>query len=190
MPDLRLAWAVARGGRAERREAAWALVRRLLAREGHPDALLSNPCPRCGGPHGPVRVAGAPWRASVSYAGAVAVVGIHPDTVTAFGLDAEPLADPVRDAGGGVDGGLLRWVRTEAVLKADERGLRIDPAELEFTEAGNGWSARISDRTEAFIGWEPDGVPGILVSVALMRGAASSPQRLGADAFGSGGRAR
>lgn len=143
---------------------AWELVRELLAREGHADVALSNPCAHCGGPHGPVRVVGAPWRVSVSYAGAVAVVGIHPDSVSGFGLDAEPLIDPVRDAAGGIEGGLLRWVRTEAVLKADGRGLRGE-RRLTITEAGRGWTA--DGAFSGFSGWEPDGPPGVLVSVAV-----------------------
>ena len=55
---------------------AWDLLRVLLAREGWPDAVLSNPCARCGGPHGAVQVSGAPWRAAVSYAGGAAVAAI------------------------------------------------------------------------------------------------------------------
>ncbi len=169
MSGLRLAWAVAPGGRAERRERAWNLVRELLAREGHADARLSNACPHCGGPHGPVTVTGAPWRASVSYAGGVVVIGIHPDTVSAFGIDAERLIDPVRDAAGGIEGGLLRWVRTEAVLKADGRGLRGD-AVVEITENGGQWTAHLPGAAGPFEGWEPVGPPGVLVSVAVSRG--------------------
>lgn len=169
MSGLHLAWAPAPAGRAERRAVAWGLLRDLVARAGYADADLSNACAHCGGPHGPVVVTGAPWRASVSYAGGVAVVGIHPDTVSAFGLDAERLSDPVRDAAGGIEGGLLRWVRTEAVLKADGRGLRGD-AVVKITEAGTGWAAHLLDGHAPFEGWEPVGPPGVLVAVAVSRG--------------------
>lgn len=158
---LRLSWAPVPADRAERRTVAWSLLRELLAGEGHPAAAIAQRCPHCGGAHGPVRIAGAPWRASVSYAGAVAVVGIHPDRTSAFGVDAEALIDPVRDAAGGIAGGLLRWVRTEAVLKADGRGFRGDSA-VEIMDAENGWRA-----DGGFEGWEPDGPPGVLVSVAV-----------------------
>lgn len=147
---------------------SWGLVRHLLTREGCADAALDNPCPHCGGPHGPVRITGAPWRASIAYAGGLAVVGIVPDAVTAFGLDAEPLIDPVREAAGGIDGGLLRWVRAEAVLKADGRGLRGD-SPVDITESRAGWTARIAGDTGSFTGWEPEGPPGVLVSVAVRR---------------------
>ena len=55
-PDLRLRWAPAprAGGRAQRRAVAWMLLRELAGG----DIGIDNPCPRCGGPHGPVRLSG------------------------------------------------------------------------------------------------------------------------------------
>lgn len=93
-------------------------------------------------------------------------MAIHPDSVRAFGLDAEPLVDPVREAAGGIAGGLLRWVRTEAVLKADGRGLRTESA-VEIAEGDTRWTARIAGDEGLYTGWEPVGPPGVLVSVAV-----------------------
>uniref|UniRef100_UPI001F563CE8 chemotaxis protein CheY n=2 Tax=Microbacteriaceae TaxID=85023 RepID=UPI001F563CE8 len=132
-----------------------------------PDAVLSNPCARCGGPHGAVQVSGAPWRAAVSYAGGAAVAAIHPDRATRFAVDAEVLADPVRDQAGGAPGGLLRWVRVEAVLKADGRGLRGDPDAVVIEETAAGWRARMPPEPTTYAGREVDGPPGILVAVAV-----------------------
>lgn len=184
--------------RAARRQAAWGLLRGLLAGAGHEDPVLSNPCPRCGGPHGPVLLAEAdgtplPWLAGVAYAGGYAVAAVHPrgagaGAVTAFAIDAEPLVDAVRDAAGGAPGGILRWVRTEAVLKARARGLRIDPADVEIAEAQTAdvdladlapgwWRARVAGAPARFVGAEPSGAlvpPGILVSVALSRDPAAA----------------
>ena len=175
MDTVRLAWAGTDGDRAHRREVAWELLRRLLAQAGSPDAELSNSCARCGGPHGAVQVTGAPWRASVSYAGALAVVAIHPGAEVPFGIDAEPVADAVRGAAGGAPGGLLRWVRAEAALKADGRGLRVDPALVEIAKAEGGWTAVAPGIREPFRGRELDGPPGVLVSAAT--GAAAAPDR-------------
>lgn len=173
MDGLRLAWATvptALGGRAARRDVAWRLARGLLAERGYPDAVLSNPCPRCGRAHGPVQVSGAPWRAAVAYAGTLAIVGVYPDATLGFAIDAEPLVDPVRDAAGGVPGGLLRWVRVEAVLKADGRGLRVDPETVDLTERVGGWTGRIPGTVGTIDGWEPEGPPGMLVSAAIRPG--------------------
>ena len=85
LDGLLIAWGPVQSG-AVRREVAWDLLRGILP----PGATLSNACPRCGGPHGPVTVTGAPWRASVSYAGGLAVVGIAPAAgIAGLGLDAE-----------------------------------------------------------------------------------------------------
>ncbi len=166
MDDVRLSWARVPVDRTSRREIAWRLLRELLAAAGFPDAVLTNPCGQCGGPHGPVHVNGAPWRASVSYAGGLAVAGIGASP--AFGIDAEPVADAVRDAAGGVSGGLLHWVRAEAVLKADGRGIRVDPADVTIAEYAPGrWTARLPATAAAYSGAEVSGPPGLLTAVAV-----------------------
>lgn len=205
MDDLRVAWGRAPRARPARREVAWELLRGLLGDAGHPGASLSNPCPRCGGAHGPVRIAdGVPWRASVTYAAGYAIAAISPqgpadapekpsptretraDPISrvdcgfsrprGFAIDAEAFVDPVRDAAGGAPGGLLHWVRTEAVLKADGRGLRADRDDVEFGPDGpdgprgpHGWTARIVDTGVHYRGFEPNGheaPPGVLLSAA------------------------
>lgn len=179
--DVRLVWAPAPGDRAARRSVSWALLRDLLAQEGHPDATLTNPCPRCGEPHGPVQVADAPWRAAVAYAGGVAVAAVHPDDAAAFAIDAEPVADAQREAAGGAPGGLLHWVRAEAVLKADGRGLRLDPAHvvIEDVPGGSGlsWTARLAESGVRYRGAELDGPPGVLVSAAVREDPAAPARR-------------
>lgn len=172
-PD-RIAWSVAPLDRQERRRVAWRLLRELLAAEGHPHASLSNDCPRCGGPHGPVRVDGAPWFASVAYAGAVAVSAVYPRrsesdaSPSGFAIDAEPLVDAVRDAAGGAPGGLLRWVRAEAAAKAVGCGLRLDHDRIAVTETADGWSARLPGVRDSVTGREPASAPpGVLLSAAL-----------------------
>lgn len=176
---VQLAWAAVPTG-TPRRDAAWTLLRSLL-----PDGVeLSNPCPRCGGPHGPVTVSGAPMRASVSYAGGFAVVAVVPDgAVSALGVDAESEVDPVRDAAGlagvlgkGSPASVRAWTRVEAALKADGRGLRVDPAGVRVTETRYGWTADVPDGG-AFEGWDAEGPEGILVSVAVRAAAAERGAR-------------
>lgn len=148
---------------------AWELLTELLSADGFPEATLTNTCPRCGGPHGAVQVHGAPWRASVTYAGSLAISAVYPDVVSGFAIDGETLSDPVRDAAGPVPGGLLRWVRVEAVLKADGRGLRVAPETVELTPHGDDWTARLPASDHVFDGWEPVGPPGIWLSAAIRR---------------------
>lgn len=176
MEGLRLAWARVPAARPDRRTVAWALLRGLLADAGSPHAVLTNPCPRCGGPHGPVRVNDERWFAAVTYAGASAIVGIHPRAGAAgFALDAEPLHDSVREAAGGVAGGLRRWVRVEAALKATGLGLRVDPASVHVAarDDGTDWSAAVPDAARQSVvtarGQDLScGPPGILLCAALV----------------------
>lgn len=84
-------------------------------------------CPDCGLEHGQPRVDGL--FVSLSHAGAVTVAAASADA--AVGIDIEPRAvsperrAAIRDVAGGDD--LAHWTRVEAVLKADGRGLRVDP---------------------------------------------------------------
>lgn len=86
-------------------------------------------CPDCGGDHGrPVVMApdaATDVRVSLAHAGGVTVAAAL--VGGAVGIDAEPrphAADAVP--------ALRRWTRIEAVLKADGRGLRVDPETVAF----------------------------------------------------------
>ena len=164
-----IAWAEVSPG-APRREHAW----RLLAGMLPAGAELSNPCPRCGGPHGPVVVSRAPFVASVTYAGAYAIAAVAATRdATALGIDAEPEFDARRDAAGmtGVlgegDATVRDWVRVEAALKADGRGLRVEPSTVVVARAPEGWTAAVPGG-EVYSGWDAAGPHGVLVSVAVL----------------------
>ena len=163
--------------RGPRREVAWQLVRELI---GQPGIRISNRCPRCGAYHGPLEVEGAAVTASVSYAAAWAVVALAPAAAGTVGVDAEPEVDPRRDRAGltGVLGAgpatTRDWVRVEAALKADRRGLRVEPGLVRVPSTdgtddgtGSGWWAIVQGRAQAIVGWDFQGPPGILVSAAL-----------------------
>ena len=164
-----IAWAEVPPG-SPRRAHAWRLLAGLLPA----GAELGNPCPRCGGPHGPVVVSRAPFVASVTYAGDYAIVAVAATRkATALGIDAEPEHDARRDAAGmtGVLGAgeatVRDWVRVEAALKADGRGLRVDPSRVVVVPAADGWTAAVPEGG-VYTGWDVPGPPGILVSVAVL----------------------
>lgn len=166
---LQLAWKVVPSG-AARRDVAWDLLREMLA----PGAELSNPCARCGGPHGPVRTTDASARPAVAYASGVAVAAVASDVPGTFAIDAEVETDPVRDAAGlqGILGGregvrLRDWVRVEAALKADGRGLRVDPGTVTVDLVRDqGWRAVVPGGP-IIAGWDVHGPPGLVISAAF-----------------------
>ncbi|WP_295783585.1 4'-phosphopantetheinyl transferase superfamily protein [uncultured Microbacterium sp.] len=148
-------------------------VSRDLLREALPSARFVSRCPVCGGAHGRVRVEGADAAVSVSYAPgwAVAAVGGPGERI---GVDAVPFGT------GGLervltpesrrmpDSAARRWARIEAVLKADGRGLAVDPARVEVALDAAGWRARIrgEDAAGDWRGWDVEGPAGLVVAVA------------------------
>lgn len=112
-------------------------------------------CPDCGRPHGGpvVNVDGtaspgaAAIHASISHAGDGSIAAVSPARV---GVDVErrdaPLRAPLPVAVPPREDPLQHWTRIEAVLKADGRGLRVDPREAVLSRAGEGWLARLDGR--------------------------------------------
>lgn len=173
----RVAWR--RHDHDARRRTAWDLLADLAG----PEATLTNPCPRCGGPHGPVTVTGVPFVAAVSYAAGYAVVALADAArFQAVGVDAaaEPPASGAPPDFTGVlpDGARLRdWVRVEAVVKADRRGLTVDPGQVRVRGGARRWRARIPGRTDRVRGVDVPGPPGTLVSLALIERPGSARER-------------
>ena len=115
-----------------------ALVRGLLAEmcPGAEAGVTSASCPRCGEPHGGVLIEGAGVVASVAHAGGLVVAAVAAGG-RRLGIDLESVeeADARLDdltalIGGPREDVLRRWTLIEAVLKADGRGLQVDPAEV------------------------------------------------------------
>lgn len=172
-----------------RRDVAQQLVRALA---GDDDLVLTSACPVCGGTdHGPLRAswshARRPPLVSVAYARdderTIAVAGVvHDERVRRFGIDAEFAHHARRDGVGlaritvsGVPATVRSWVRAEAALKADGRGLRVDPARVVLSERrglrrgrdeARSWRAIVPGRAAPARGRDAAGPDGVLVAIA------------------------
>ena len=135
------------------------LIRPLVPASGW--EVTTGACRHCGQLHGAVIVTGASVEVSVSYSAGIVVAAAAPASdVGKLGVDVEAdLPDPVRDAhlrrllGGRSEAPLRHWCRVEALLKADGRGLRVDPA-----------TVRLDD--PAYQVRDVAGPPGFLISLA------------------------
>ncbi len=123
-------------------------------------------CPDCGGPHGAPQIAGRDLFVSLAHCdlGTIAAASLdHP-----VGVDVEPVAqDTDRLSAIGLLTGspeLRSWTRVEAVLKADGRGLRVEPGDVRYDSEGAAW-VRGSNRRYFIAEHEVD--PRILVSLAI-----------------------
>jgi 4'-phosphopantetheinyl transferase len=148
-----------------------ALLRRLAAEQlgiAPEDVPLVQRCPDCGGPHGRPMIDGSELRVSLARCelGAVAVAAWGAD----IGVDVEPLVQSaerlaaIREVAGG--DGIAHWTRVEAVLKADGRGLRVDPRRVRVSGA----AAWVDGEPARYRIIEPSLDTPVQVSVALASG--------------------
>ncbi len=104
------------------------------------DVTVRARCATCGGAHGRPVLGGSRaldgLHASVAHAGGLVVVAVSPDGP--IGIDAEPRG---REAPPGTT--LAEWVRVEAVLKTDGRGLLVDPSLVRVEGDATGMTAWI-----------------------------------------------
>ncbi len=153
-----------------------ALVRGLLAEvfPGAEAAVTSAVCPHCGEPHGGILVEGVDAMASVSHAGGCVVAAVAASGAWGrrLGVDLELVAegagrldDLVGLIGGPRDDALRRWTLIEAVLKADGRGLRVDPADVRLRARPRA-SARIAGDAVRYRVAEVPAPPGWIASLA------------------------
>jgi len=163
LPGVRVAWREIPPG-VERRAVSRAVLAELL-----PDARFVSRCPSCGGAHGRVRVEGADAAVSVSYALRWAVVAVTLEH-SQIGVDAVPAgaAGLERVLPDGADA--LAWARVEAVLKADGRGILVDPARAQIELDEHGWIARVQEAGADDVVWRGNDVEaphGIVAAVAI-----------------------
>ena len=129
--------------------------------------VLDATCPDCGKQHGRVTAPGTPFHVSISHAADVVVVAAADEPI-GIDLEAEPTPEALAAiAAVAGEASITRWTRVEAVLKADGRGLRVDPQRVVF-EGDLAW---IDDGPERYQLSEADLAPGIHATIAtLVRG--------------------
>ncbi|MFE1646003.1 hypothetical protein ACFM35_10530 [Microbacterium sp. P01] len=129
------------------------LIGELAGPEAEPE--IDTTCALCGADHGAPRAVVAPVALSVSYAGSVVVAAAAPRAVIArLGVDVERRAGAAGEVQSGLAAlfapaappDLAGWTRIEAVLKADGRGVRIEPADV-VGDARDAASARLPGGT-------------------------------------------
>jgi len=153
------------------------LVVELVAVDAR-DVAIDARCPRCWLQHGRPRVmapAAVGIGVSVSHAEGTTIVAAA--RFRTVGVDAEPAhldaerAAAIHEiAGEAPDGAapVRHWTRVEAVLKADGRGLEVDPRGILFTAiGGRPLSARVGDRSERYTLLDVDAADALCVTVAV-----------------------
>ena len=174
---------------AARRQIADALVGRIasaLPAASHGDPVtVGRRCGRCGAAdHGRPLVIGAPVLASISYAGDLVVVAVaDASRFLALGIDAERTDRDRADSLRGLlapdrTTSLRRWTRVEAVLKADGRGLSVEPGRVRIERSLRGVYGSIAhdgvrDGATGAFGFRPRllrvrGPRGVVISLAVV----------------------
>ncbi len=133
-------------------------------------SVVAGACRRCGRLHAGVQLEGVPACASVSYAADLVVVAVAPTSqVSRLGVDVEfgvaeisRVEELRRALGASTEPILRRWTRVGAVLKADGRGLLIDPGSVHLRRGG----AWIAGQTASYAVTEVPGPTGFHVSLA------------------------
>jgi len=127
-------------------------------------------CQRCGQRHGPVEITGVPAVAGVSYSRGLVVAAVAPTRLASrLGVDVELDAvdttrkrDLERLLGRARQPVPRRWTRIEAVLKADGRGLLVEPAEVRV----RGRAASIAHSPNRYQVADVPGPEGYVISLA------------------------
>lgn len=109
------------------------------------DVTIDARCDDCGGAHGRPVLTGPDETAralSVSVSACAGMVVVATSLRRSIGIDVEPRSgaterlQAIRDVAGEADDPLRHWTRVEAVLKADGRGLRVDPGRVRIDGDG------------------------------------------------------
>ena len=138
------------------------LLRRLTAELTGEAAELTAECPDCGGAHGKPGIPGSKLQLSLSHgAGVVVAAAVFGARV---GVDHDSAAPEALAAIGALTGEatLQRWTRVEAILKADGRGLRVDPSQVLI----DGDVGRVAESPTRYALEERELAPGLRVSLA------------------------
>lgn len=161
--------------RAEGFLAGRALLRQLILRLGGASGVtLDSACPRCGRDHGVPRTRG--FVLSVSHAHDLVAVAVSRGSAP-MAIDVEHAASSTRVAelaplfAPRPAPDLAEWTRIEAAVKADGRGLAIDPADVRLQAETVGaflqeWTAELPGRASRLPVMTLAGPPGYTLSAA------------------------
>ncbi|MGV8883527.1 MAG: 4'-phosphopantetheinyl transferase family protein [Rhodoglobus sp.] len=132
------------------------------------EVVLDATCPDCGKQHGRVTAPGTDLYVSISHSAEVAVVAVA-DVPIGIDVESEPSPEALAAIGAVAgEASITRWTRVEAVLKADGRGLRVDPRHVVF----DGDLAWIDGAPERYrlseVELEANDAPGIQVTIASL----------------------
>ncbi len=126
---------------------------RLLLRELAAELLGADPrevplsahCLDCGQPHGRPVLNGTRLHMSLSRTAGVVVAAANWDSAVGIDVESAAVAPERLDAVESLTGirSLQHWTRVEAVLKADGRGLRVDPGSVRVRPRGSRLDAAV-----------------------------------------------
>ncbi len=152
------------------------LVGRLLLRQlvseltgvAASDLEIVAKCADCGGPHGRPLLRGSGLHLSLSRCDSAVVAAASWDGP--IGVDVET-ATPSAEALAAIhlltgDKSVVSWTRVESVLKADGRGLRVDPRDVLIERVGDHLEGSVRDAPTRYRVYDVDLAPDITVSVA------------------------
>ena len=128
-------------------------------------------CPDCGGPHGKPVIPGSGLHLSLSHSSDAVVAAASWDARVGVDLETGEHSARAIAAIGAITGDptLASWTRVEATLKADGRGLRVDPRQVTVMPVADHLESSVVDRPDRYRLDDVELAPGILVSVAVAR---------------------
>ncbi|HWH97717.1 MAG TPA: 4-phosphopantetheinyl transferase [Pseudolysinimonas sp.] len=150
------------------------LLRRLVAEmtgEAPADVEVTAVCPDCDIEHGKP-LAGAPGlHVSLSHTADLVVAAASWDGAIGVDVEARQLTATLLRAIGSVAGeaSLEHWTRVEAILKADGRGLRVDPSTVSIADVGGTLEGTVPGSPITYEIGTVDLAPGSRVSIAVAR---------------------
>ncbi len=129
---------------------------------------LSATCPDCGGPHGRPVLVDSDLHLSLSH---------RNDAVVAAASWGQPVGVDVESPGSTDslsaiaaltgEASIQRWMRIEAVLKADGRGLRVDPNAVSLETVGDRLQGSVAGASTRYQLDEVELAPDLIVAVAV-----------------------